>query len=391
MLSLSFSLALALATAAPADPEPTAAATPAPPDPEVLLATRIHAPPPIVDGVVDPLWATAPPLAIATSVWEIAEFAGYGGKSYRATLRALYDDTRLYILAQWDDSTRSADRQEWYFDPGAGRWVQESGRPTFASGQLVEPAHYEDKLSLIWNIDGSVAEFADQGCMVLCHTGVRGHPFGKTALKHTNAAAERADMWHWKLVRTNAVNQADDQHVDHSASEKGGGRHGDSAAGGGYSANMQLVGHPAGGREAAIPRYYIPGRTEYNTILHSEIAIGLAVEIETLSPDGSLVDARGAVLAPTDFPRRGPSRIPSVTIAPFRGSRGDLQSHGRHDGAGWTVEIARAFETDDKSHDVQWSDRGAGARYDFGFAVFDNAQIAHATSSEVYRLLFEQR
>jgi len=385
-ISLSITLCLALTSC-----ERDTATDPPPPAPSAdeLLAAKVTTGP-TIDGVVDAAWAAATPIEIETSVWDIGEFEGYGGDSYSATVRALYDDTQLYILAQWDDPTLSDNRQCWYFDADDSLWVQESGRPTIDNGTLIEPAHYEDKLSFIWNIDESVPNFASQGCMTVCHTGVSGHPFGKTALKYTNAPGEAVDMWHWKLVRTNAMNQADDQYTDDTSQEKNAGRHGDTKTAGGYSNNVQTVQHPITAQDVEIPLYYIPGRTEYHYILQSEIDAGTARMITALNADGSLVDEDGTVLAAADFPRHDPQRIPSVTIDAFTGSRGDLVGHGVHDGGGWTVEIARAFETGDLDHDVQWSDRGANANYDFGFAIFDNAQIAHATSGDVYHLRFEQ-
>ncbi len=284
---------------------------------------------PTIDGVVDAAWASATAVEIGTSVWDIGEFEGYGGDSYTATVRALYDDARVYFLAEWDDPTLSNNRQCWYYDTNDSLWVQESGRPTFDNGVLVEPAHYEDKLSFIWNVDESVATFSTQGCMTVCHTGVSGHPHGKTALKYTNSPGEAVDMWHWKLVRTNKVNQADDQHTDDSSQEKNGGRHGDTKTGGGYSNNVQTVQHPVTAEDVEIPLYYIPGRTEYHNILQTEIDSGVARMITALNADGSLVDEDGTVLATSAFRTRQRAGCP--LDGSIRCRFGTSRRHHQHD------------------------------------------------------------
>jgi hypothetical protein len=58
--------------------------------------------------------------------------------------------------------------------------------------------------------------------------------------------------------------------------------------------------------------------------------------------------------------------------------------------SGWkdgvhTSVIARKLVTGSK-YDVQWSD--LNARYAFGFAAFDNAQVRHATGDEPLFLVF---
>ena len=50
-----------------------------------------------------------------------------------------------------------------------------------------------------------------------------------------------------------------------------------------------------------------------------------------------------------------------------------------------TAVLSRKLVTGSK-FDVQWSD--LNARYAFGFAAFDNAQVRHATSDDAMFLVF---
>ena len=70
----------------------------------------------------------------------------------------------------------------------------------------------------------------------------------------------------------------------------------------------------------------------------------------------------------------GTKRIPSVTTKAFTGTRADIDVRYMHTGTGWVCEVKRALNTSD-GDDVVFAN---GTDLDFGFAIFNNAAIAHA-------------
>src|SRR5580692_3666292 len=57
---------------------------------------------PVIDGSIDAVWSKAAELNVTAAVPNPGNgtFAGYIGLSYKVTLRALYDASNIYILAQ---------------------------------------------------------------------------------------------------------------------------------------------------------------------------------------------------------------------------------------------------------------------------------------------------
>jgi hypothetical protein len=113
------------------------------------------------------------------------------------TLRALHTEIHLYLVFQWPDRTESLNR---FYEFTASGWKPGRGR--------------EDRLNIAWEIGGSVKEFKDKGCSVLCH---------KTeGIMKTNAPGEKVDLWYWMAQRTNPVGVADDQVMLHEPSVQDG-------------------------------------------------------------------------------------------------------------------------------------------------------------------------
>jgi Ethylbenzene dehydrogenase len=72
-------------------------------------------------------------------------------------------------------------------------------------------------------------------------------------------------------------------------------------------------------------------------------------------------------------------------VAPFTGDRGDIQAKGVWKDGVWTLEIARKRVTGSE-FDVQFD---AKKEYAFGVAVFDGAQVRHAYSPGVLKMVLE--
>ena len=353
----------------------------APPTPSVLEAiktgTGTSIQPPVIDGFFDPVWSQASKVHLRVADgWGDAEFV---------TLQAAYDATYLYILVTWDDDKASIRRQPWVKQAG-GTWRTLSAKsPAPANGiswaeymgsafNEEDPARfaYEDKMSIIWNTYGAstVAGFEQSGCAATCHDPGKSNGPGTTynsttqelaAKMYTNAPAEIADMWHWKLVRNNQHAKADDQHLRHwvpgptGAAE--GGRASDAGAAGYGNNNPTASGLPQyRGASLTAPPYYI---------FDSQKVLVTASELNGL--------AVGAEIANM------------ITSGPT-GTRADVDAKGLHNSGTWAVEIRRKLVTGDVN-DVQFDD--LTRRYAFGVAIFDNAQIEHRYTPMVARLAFK--
>ena len=78
--------------------------------------------------------------------------------------------------------------------------------------------------------------------------------------------------------------------------------------------------------------------------------------------------------------------VPGIIVAPFSGDRGDVAVRWTYKEGVRTLEIARKLVTGSE-FDVQFND--LKKQYAFGVSVFDNAQVRHAYSPGVLKLVFE--
>lgn len=349
-----------------------------------LVSVKVSAAP-TIDGTIDALWANSPKLQFSAAVPEVTGdvFRGYTGNIIPSvTLRSAYDATNIYFLAEWTDPTQSLAREPWYFDPATQRWAQESGNPTFSvTGAITRPAFYEDKVALLWNINNSVSGWNSATCYKSCHTGL---PAADGSSRHfTNFPTEKIDMWHWKSVRggVNAGFQFDDQYQDNTYPN---GRFGDPHGAGGYSDNIQnlVITGSSPAVTVSVPKYVIPGKTNYTWILGPEITAGTAKLVTAVSATGVLTLSDATTIDPavgTDYQRvgagLGAKAIPGITVTGYNGSEGDISCKSTFTGSGWILEFQRALKTADSVYDVDFS--SLADQY-FGMAIFQNAQIAHS-------------
>lgn len=359
-----------------------------------LLSVKV-ANAPAIDGSVDAIWENSPKLEFSTAVPEVTGdvFRGYTGNIVPSvTLRSAYDNENIYFLAEWVDPTQSLSRSPWYFDPATQRWAQESGTFAFgATGGVTRLPFYEDKISMLWNINNSVAGWNTATCYKSCHTGL---PALDGSSRHfTNHVTEKIDMWHWKSVRggVNGGFQIDDQYQDNTYPN---GRKGD-AGNDVYANNTQKLditgSSPA--INVSVPKYVIPNRSNNYWILSTEITDGTAKLVTAVSATGVLTLSDGSTIDPnvgTDYQRVGAGvgakAIAGVTVSSYTGSRGDISCKASYNGTGWILEFKRSLKTGDNVNDIDFS--SLADQY-FGFAVFENAQIAHSIKPNL-KLIFEK-
>jgi Ethylbenzene dehydrogenase len=302
---------------------------------------------PTLDGKVDDLWNKARAIKIP-----VTGGANLPNGSTEVTLKAVYTGTDVFLLAQWPDKTQSYQRFPWK-KQADGSWLQLKDPDDKGNDSN---KYYEDKLAMLWNIN--IAGFDSAGCMVACHAGESGKPYGN---KYTANPGEIGDLWHWKSVRTGPVGQMDDQYVDSTRYDKDkspdAGRKSDPKTAGGYVDNVS--------DDKKGPKFGAKGNKP--------------------APPYWILDNEKEPLDAGKY--KAGDEVAGIIVAPFTGDRGDIAARANWEKGVWTVEIARKLKTDGK-FDVQFDDLGKS--YAFGVAVFDNAQVRHAFATLPTKLTFQK-
>ncbi|MEO8508870.1 MAG: ethylbenzene dehydrogenase-related protein [Betaproteobacteria bacterium] len=314
-----------------------------------LTAVKVAAAPKLAALASDPAWAKAPELKFGASGG-----MNFNGGKTDVAMKAVYTSDMLYVLLQYADPTQSVRRSP-FVKQADGSWKKLSD-PDDKGGD--NNKYYEDKFAFIWNINNSIEGFDKFGCMTACHAGEQGKPYGN---KYTSKAGELGDIWHMKSVRGGYIGQIDNQYLDNTTFDKEkspeAGRKSDPKTGGGY-ADIKLVN----------------GKPEF------------------MSKDGKAANKGGLYylkeedkVAFDDSKFVAGDEVSSILVSKFTGERGVIDTVLSYKDGKYTFVIARKLVTDGK-FDVQFKD--LGAKYPFGFAAFDNAQVRHAVNSGVINLVF---
>ena len=331
-----------------------------------VTAVKVTQAPKLELGTADPAWAKAKPLAVQLS----------GGMNFKdgaskALIKAVYTGDTVYFLVQYTDPTESVRRMP-FVKQADGTWKK-----------LVDPddkggdnnKYYEDKFALIWNVNHSIKGFADQGCMVACHVGEQGKPFGN---KYLANAGEIGDIWHMKSIRTGYIGQADDQYLDSTPFDKDkspeAGRKSDAKAGGGYT-DMKLI----GGKPEFMHKSGLPARA------NAPVKVAAAGPAKVIAPGTTYYLKDEDKVAFDDSKFKPGDEVASIVVAPFSGDRGDIAASIKWQSGKWTAVLARKLVTG-SPYDVQFDK--LDATYDFGVAAFDNAQVRHAYNMGALHLKF---
>ena len=319
-----------------------------PPPPNTLVVAKAAAAATLDGNAGDAVWASAKPLSVKLSGG--ANFGTTGETT--ATLKAVTSGDMIYFLLQYADPTQSIQRGP-YKKQADGSWKKLSD-PNDKGGD--DNVYYEDKWSLMWNVNDSIAGFNQNGCAVMCHIGET-KPYGN---KYTEKAGEIADMWHMKGSRNGVWGQVDDQYVDNTRYDK------DKAP------NAGRKGDPGGPDYKAFS--LVNGKPEF------------------MNKDGKAANAGGTYyikdgdqVAFDDSKFKAGDEVSSYIVFPLKGDRGDIKVASRWQNGVWTYEVARKLATGSQ-FDVQFTDMGK--TYTFGVAAFDNAQVRHAVGWEPQKLVF---
>jgi hypothetical protein len=310
----------------------------------VLVAKKVAAVP-ATDGTLDAAWQAAPALSVKA----------IGGKnlpggSTEIELRAVHTADMVYFRVQYKDPTQSVRRAPWVKQAN-GSW-QQLKDPNDKGGD--NNTYYEDKMAMLWNINSP--SFEAKGCMAACHTG-EGKPFGN---KYLPNPGERADLWHWKSIRTGSIGQFDDQYLDATRYDKDkapeAGRKSDPKTGGGYVDNVS--------DDKKGPKFALKGNTP--------------------APPYWIVDAEKEAFDDSKY--KAGDEVPGIIVAPFTGDRADITVKSSWKDGVYTLVFWRKLVTRSE-FDVQFDD--LKKQYAFGVSVFDNAQVRHAYTPGVLKMMFE--
>ena len=323
--------------------------TEAPVAPNTLVAVKAAAAPTLDGNPNDVAWQGAKPLAV-----KLYGGANFNGGETTATLKAVTNGDRIYFLLQYADPTESLKRGP-YQKQADGTWKKLKD-PADKGGD--DNVYYEDKWSIIWNIDDSIAGFNENGCAVFCHTG-EGKPFGN---KYTEKAGEVGDMWHHKGSRNGVWGFVDDQYVDSTRYDKD------------KSPNAGRKGDPGG------PDYkgfnLVNGKPEFMNRNGNAANRG-----------GTYYIKDGDQVAFDDAKFKAGDEVASYVVFPLKGDRSDISVAYKWQSGTWTYEVSRKLVTGSK-YDVQFGDPAKA--YHFGVSAFDNAQVRHAMSAEPLRMVFSK-
>jgi len=313
-----------------------------------LTAVKVPTPPSLDGDAKDEAWAKAQPLAVPVKEGSIGDIP--------VTLKAVYTDTHIYLLAQWSDKTETVEQHPYTFD--GQKW----GKPE-------EPL--EDRFAIQWNI--STADFERKGCAVLCHTGTR-YPDKKPRM-HTNAPGEFTDEWHWKAARANPMGYVDDKYLDSTVDPKD-----DEAA---HHADGGTRVYKGSKMKDGAPEFVWKGSPGKPPAVDAAKA-GLFLMSVDAAPYGPTNPLTGKPWAKGD-------KVPVAILQEPTGSNADIRAVGRWIKGVWTLEMSRALNPganavkDGKKIDVVFE---PGKTYHFGISVFDNAEAMDHSFSDVLTLVF---
>ena len=246
------------------------------------------------------------------SAWDDADtllIPSIDGSGIDVVLKALSDDTNIYVFAAWNDSTMDNTRKGWSYN--GTHWENVGGN--------------EDRIEFAWSLG------ADMVC------------------GHNPATADSMlfDVWHWKASRTAVGGWADDKYWD------GAGRQSDAKTAGGYSDNSVVA-------QAA-------DSSAITTALGNSTNVAAFSDDDRPFWDNSGIEitwTAGNNATPiSDFINGYKTVLPT-------GSRGDVVAESVYNGTAWNVEFKRALDTGNADDDVAFD---AGSSTPFYVAVHNNS------------------
>jgi Ethylbenzene dehydrogenase/Prokaryotic cytochrome b561 len=328
---------------------------------QVVMSTTL----PTLDGdASEAAWSQAPERVVHTN----HGFNADGGDA-AVHVRALHDGKNAYFAFRWADPTRSLKHIP--LRKTAQGW--ELLNSNYFKND--ENDYYEDKFAVM--LAGSPV--AGGNAIRLGPKPLADRPGPDNGLGlHVTTDGSLADVWHWKGVRSGALNQFDDNYfgppMDPKPGRYTGGYTQDPKTGGGFDQNFSKIEGSTLVQPKRLPRdlqaqLQRQGRFDPDTAISDDGSFSMPLS-ETVAYAKALDDRIpvGTV-------------IPSVMFdKPFEGDRGDVAAFAQWKDGWWTLEARRALDT--------------GSRFDQPIATgmymwvsaFDHNQVRHTRHIRPLRL-----
>ncbi len=333
------------------------------------LRVQKIATPPVVDGKSnDRAWEEAQSVQIST---------GRGVNSPEGemvTVRMTHDGEKLYALFEWPDPTRSRKHLPLKKTKAGWKVVQNE------FGIQDEDTFYEDKFGVMF---ADTPQLAGAGTSHLGPKPIANKPApaGGRGLHYTTDGSI-VDVWHWKSVRTGALNQIDDNYFgppmdpDPKKSRYTGGYTQDPKTGGGYTMNWEKY------SDGVITPKRLPKE------------ISQLNDIQKISFDPNKSDSARFVMQMSEtmpyskvadtYPVG--TIIPSVIIkSPHQGDRGQVFAKAEWKEGRWTLEAQRKLDTKSKYDLALQKDKPLY----MWVAVFNHTQTRHSQHLHPVRVVMQ--
>ncbi len=264
---------------------------------------------------VVPMLSRGAAISMTQSEWDLEYLLANGRTQLydfnitSVSVRAAYDDERIYFLLQWTDPTGTENRfrDGWYVDGGTFRKSTEN----------------EDRAYLAFNINKSAPAFEAVGCSAACHIRERLGDVSDAGRAyrfrmHTDAPGELIDYWQWRAATSDPMGSADDGYIDESSRKQ------DGMADWAVQNSLTLD----GGVQVPVSMSEFGVNTNPLAIFKPDAGVPVAV--------------------PFDGTSAGPAaRIPGWIMQRASPGRDDVRAVGRYSAGRWTVEFSRALTNSD--------------------------------------------
>ena len=315
----------------------------------------------------DAAWKQAPEAVVHTA----RGFNLVGGE-VDVHIKALHDGKKAYFLFRWQDPTRSQKHIPLQKTEGGWKVLHTN----YYNND--ENEFYEDKFAVMI----AQSPVAGGNTVRLGSKPFADKPGPTNGLGlHAATDGSLADVWHWKSVRSGAINQFDDNYfgplMDVKPGRYTGGYAQDSKTGGGFDQNFEKI----------------PGSPYVKLKFLPKNLAAQQVRMGTFNPDPNVSDMGTYAMplaevqpwsAEADAAIPVGTVIPSVIFdKPFTGDRGDVSAHAQWKDGWWTLEASRVLDTGSKF------DQPIATGNFMWVSVFDHNQVRHTRHIVPLRLTLQ--
>ena len=336
-----------------------------------LLVTKTSSPPTLDGAADDAVWNEAKGITIATQ-----RGMNLPGGEVAVNVKMLHDDTHIYALFEWPDTTRSQKHLPLVKTEKGWKVTQNEFY------KQDEDEYYEDKFAVML---GRTPKIAGAGTSHYGKKPLAGKPgaLGGRGLHYTTDDSI-VDVWHWKSVRTGApgAHQMEDNYfgrpmeVNPKKKRYTGGYTQDPATGGGYSMNWEKF------------------DTDIITPLRLPKDAAVLARMGEVDLDPAVSDAGEFWMNMQDtveytkeldnYPLG--TIMPSVLLkGPREGDRGDVQSYSQWKDGWWRMEVSRKLDTESK-YDIAFNKTEPLYMW---LGVFDHTQTRHSQHLHPVKIMLQ--